>query len=124
VFGDDLRVFGDGLKVISQGSLQVDCEIEADLEAAEVTIDRNGRVTGKVTADRVIVRGGVFGVIHANRVSLEPSAEVHGDIYHTALAIDEGARFLGRSCPAPDGAIADAPVEATGSAHHTTAGIG
>jgi cytoskeletal protein CcmA (bactofilin family) len=124
VLGNDLKLFGDDLKIVCQGILQVDCEIEADLEAGEVIVDRKGRVKGKVTADRVIVRGGVSGVIRANRVSLEPPAEVHGDIHHTALAIDEGARFSGRSYPAPDGAIAESPVEGTGTEQHTAAGIG
>jgi cytoskeletal protein CcmA (bactofilin family) len=124
VLGNDLKIFADGLTITCQGILQVDCEIEADVEAAEVIVDRKGRVKGKVAADRVIVRGGVSGVIRANRVSLEPPAEVHGDIYHTALAIDEGARFLGRSYPAPEGAIADSPGEGTGTEQHTSAGIG
>jgi cytoskeletal protein CcmA (bactofilin family) len=120
VFGNDLKFFGDGLKMLCQGILQIDCDVRADVEAAEVIVDRKGRVTGTIVADRVIVRGGVSGIIRANRVTIEAPAVVHGDIHHTALAIDEGARFLGRSYPANNRAT----VEGTGTEQHTTSGIG
>jgi cytoskeletal protein CcmA (bactofilin family) len=122
LIGNDLRFAGQGLKVICRGFLQIDCEIEADVEAAEVTVDRQGKVTGTVTAKNVIIRGQVSGAIRANTVTLETSSEVRGDIHHVLLAVHEGARFQGRSYPEPDGAIPDGvAVDGTGT---TTAGIG
>ena len=39
----------------------------------------------------------VQGTIHANRVKLNSSAIVEGDIFHRSLSIDENARFEGSS---------------------------
>ena len=39
----------------------------------------------------------VKGTIHANRVKLNSTAVVEGDIFHRTLAIEENARFEGTS---------------------------
>jgi cytoskeletal protein CcmA (bactofilin family) len=39
----------------------------------------------------------VKGTIHANRVKLNSTAAVEGDIFHRSLAIEENARFEGSS---------------------------
>jgi cytoskeletal protein CcmA (bactofilin family) len=121
---NDLSFFGQGLKAGCRGILQIDCEIRADLEATKIIVDRNGRVTGTVTADRVTVRGRVSGTIHADTVILEASSEVHGDIRHRSLAIDEGARFVGRSSPAPVAAVAAMTIGEIPTEQHAPAGIG
>jgi Polymer-forming cytoskeletal len=55
VIGNDLKIIGQGLKIISQGTLQVDGEVEGDVGGAEVIIGEQGKVTGTVAAERVIV---------------------------------------------------------------------
>jgi cytoskeletal protein CcmA (bactofilin family) len=45
----------------------------------------------------LIIGGRVKGTIHANRVKLNGSAIVEGDIFHRSLSIDENARFEGSS---------------------------
>src|SRR5262245_64385929 len=57
VISNDLKIIGQGLKIISQGTLQVDGEVEGDVAGAEVIIGEQGKVTGTVAAERVIVRG-------------------------------------------------------------------
>jgi len=96
VISNDLKIIGQGLKIISQGTLQVDGEVEGDVAGAEIIIGEQGKVTGTVTAERVIVRGRTSGVIRAMTVSLQASARVEGDIHHMSLAIEEGAEFDGR----------------------------
>ena len=96
VIGNDLRIIGQGLKIISQGTLQVDGEIEGDVGGAEVIIGEQGRVTGTVAAERVIVRGTISGVIRGMTVTLQSSSHVEGDIHHMSLAIEQGAEFDGR----------------------------
>src|SRR5262252_6317949 len=64
-------VIGNDLKIISQGTLQVDGEIEGDVGGAEVIIGELGRVTGTVAAERVIVRGTISGVIRGATVTLK-----------------------------------------------------
>ncbi|HEX5999297.1 MAG TPA: polymer-forming cytoskeletal protein [Hyphomicrobiaceae bacterium] len=96
VIGNDLKIIGQGLKIISQGTLQVDGEVEGDVAGAEVIIGEQGKVTGTVAAERVIVRGKISGVIRGMAVALQSSARVEGDIHHMSLAIEQGAEFDGR----------------------------
>jgi cytoskeletal protein CcmA (bactofilin family) len=100
VISNDLKIIGQGLKIISRGTLQVDGEVEGDVAGAEIIIGELGKVTGTVSAERVIVRGRTSGVIRAMTVALEASARVEGDIHHMSLAIEEGAEFDG-TCRRP-----------------------
>jgi cytoskeletal protein CcmA (bactofilin family) len=97
VISNDLKIIGQGLKIISQGTLQVDGEVEGDVAGAEVIIGEQGKVTGTVSAERVIVRGKISGVIRGMTVALQASARVEGDIHHMSFAIMQGATFEGRS---------------------------
>ena len=96
VISNDLKIIAQGLKIISQGTLQVDGEVEGDVAGAEVIIGEQGKVTGTVAAERVIVRGKISGVIRGMTVALQTSARVEGDIHHMSLAIEQGAEFDGR----------------------------
>ena len=96
VISNDLKIIGQGLKIISQGTLQVDGEVEGDVAGSEVIIGEQGKVTGTVAAERVIVRGKISGVIRGMTVALQSSAAVEGDIHHMSLAIEQGAEFDGR----------------------------
>ena len=78
VIGNDLKIIGQGLKIIGRGVLQVDGEIEGDVGGAELIIGEQGKVTGTVAAERVIVRGRISGVIRARTVALQASARVEG----------------------------------------------
>ncbi len=100
VISNDLKIIGQGLKIISQGTLQVDGEVEGDVRGTEVIIGEKGRVTGTVAAERVIVRGMISGVIRGLTVTLQASSRVEGDIHHMSLAIEQGAEFDGR-CKRP-----------------------
>jgi cytoskeletal protein CcmA (bactofilin family) len=96
IISNDLKIIGQGLKIISRGVLQVDGEVEGDVAGAEVIIGDQGKVTGTVAAERVIVRGRTSGVIRAMTVALQASARVEGDIHHMSLTIEQGAEFDGR----------------------------
>jgi len=96
VISNDLKIIGQGLKIITQGSLQVDGEVEGDVRGNEIIIGEKGKVTGTVSAERVIVRGKISGVIRGMTVTLQASSRVEGDIHHMSLAIEQGAEFDGR----------------------------
>src|SRR6478672_2559243 len=100
IISNDLKIIGQGLKIISRGTLQVDGEVEGDVAGAEIIIGEQGKVTGTVAAERVIVHGRTSGVIRAMTVALRASARVEGDIHHMSLAIEEGAEFDG-NCRRP-----------------------
>ena len=93
MIGNDLQIIGQGLKIISGGVLQVDGEIEGD----EVTVGEQGKVTGMVAGQQVVVRGKISGVICGRSIILQAASKVHGDIHHMSLAIEHGAVFDGRS---------------------------
>src|SRR5262245_8619929 len=88
VISNDLKIIGQGLRIISRGTRQVDGEVEGDVGGAEIIIGEQGKVTGTVAAERVIVRGQISGVIRAMTVALQTSARVEGDIHHMSLAIE------------------------------------
>jgi cytoskeletal protein CcmA (bactofilin family) len=97
VIGNDLKIVGVGLKIISRGILQVDGEIEGDVQAAEVIIGEKGKVSGMVAGRQIVVRGKVSGVVCGQTVALQASSQVEGDIHHMSLLIEQGALFEGRS---------------------------
>lgn len=116
VIGNDLRIIGQGLKIISEGVLQIDGEIEGDVRAAEVIVGEQGKVTGMVAGQQVVVRGKVSGVICGKTVSLQTSSIVEGDIHHMSFTIEQGAMFDGSSRRAANEAALNAVMDAkTGS---------
>ena len=112
VIGNDLRIIGQGLKIISQGVLQVDGEIEGDVRAAEVIVGEQGKVTGMVAGQQVVIWGHVSGVICGRTVALQASSGVEGDIYHMSFTIQQGAMFDGRSRRAGNDAELNAVMDA------------
>jgi cytoskeletal protein CcmA (bactofilin family) len=81
----------------SEGEVQVDGKINGDIRCAHLTVGKEASIVGNVTADEVVVRGRVKGVIRANRVILQDSARVESQVFHKRLAIEEGAIFDGHS---------------------------
>jgi cytoskeletal protein CcmA (bactofilin family) len=111
VIGNDLKIVGQGLKIISQGVLQVDGEIEGDVRAAEVIVGEQGKVTGMVAGQQVVVEGKVSGVICGQTVALRSASDVEGDIHHMSFTIEKGAMFDGRSRRVPNDAELNALMD-------------
>jgi len=104
VIGNDLKIVGQDLKIRTQGTLQVDGEVEGRLDATEVIVGEQGKVTGTVVAERVIVRGTLAGEIRGVTVALQASSQVKGEIHHVSLVVEQGAEFDGRCRRAADAA--------------------
>jgi cytoskeletal protein CcmA (bactofilin family) len=96
IIGNDLTIVGQGLRIISKGTLQVDGDITGDVVGSEVIIGEKGRVTGIVSGESVVVRGEVAGTIRGMRVVLQSGAKVEGDVHHQSLAVEQGAYLDGR----------------------------
>ena len=64
VIGNDLKIIGQGLKIISRGIIQVDGEIEGDVQAAEVIVGEQGKVTGMVAGYVLLVQIPHHGAHH------------------------------------------------------------
>lgn len=95
VIGEDMEVRGP---ITTASPLQISGEVNGDITAGdEVTVDRSGRVTGKIQATKVIVRGHVRGpVTSSGRLVIEATGVVHGDVVARALHIDDGGQLQGR----------------------------
>lgn len=94
--GNDLTIIGQGVRIVSQGRLQIDGAIFGDITCSDLTIGPQGTVTGTVSATRVNVFGCVKGEIRAMTLVLHPTAQVQADIVHQTVEIAEGAHFDGR----------------------------
>lgn len=102
LIAENVTVNGD---LASDGDVQLDGMVRGDLRVGRLTIGESGQVEGAIEAEAVDIRGRVTGSITAQQVRLHASAQVIGDVTHTQLAVDAGARFEGRSlrfeAPAP-----------------------
>ena len=96
IIGNDLTIMGQGLRIVTRGTLQVDGHIEGDVVGQEVIIGERGHVTGVVCGETVIVRGTVHGSIKAIKVLLQSGARVDGDVHHQQLSVEQGAHLDGR----------------------------
>lgn len=84
---------------IQANSITLAGQVKGDLTArADITLPAESRLDGNIRAHNVEVGGAVKGNIMAKgKVRLGSRARVEGDITSTALAIAEGAVFIGTS---------------------------
>ena len=110
-FGVPSLISGDMVikgEIRSEGEVQFDGELEGNIHAKGIVIGEGATVRGEVVAEKVKVAGTVKGQIRATRVELTATARVDGDILHTALMIEAGARFDG-TCRHAENPFGDAP---------------
>ncbi|QSR85354.1 polymer-forming cytoskeletal protein [Methylacidimicrobium sp. B4] len=82
------------------GELQLNGRLEGEIlsEDGTLVIGDTALVKADIRAKKVVVRGQVFGNILAReRLEMVGSARVFGDVQTGALAIEQGAVFVGRS---------------------------
>jgi cytoskeletal protein CcmA (bactofilin family) len=94
IIGPDLTIHGN---LSSKGQVQIDGDVQGDIHGTHVIVGERARITGGILADEIVVRGHVMGSIRGRRVMLQAQSHVEGDIYHQALAIEQGAYFEGKS---------------------------
>jgi len=85
------RVLGSG-EVLVEGKIKGSIDVDGKVRVAE-----QGRVEADVHARLVTVAGTVTGNITAgDRIILEPTAQVDGDITAPRILIEDGATFKGQ----------------------------
>ncbi len=92
IISADVKMVG---KIVSQGELDINGQIEGDVRASALTVGETGAIKGEVVAESVVIRGTVEGRIRARKVQLCTGAKVRGDIFHASLAIEPNAIFEG-----------------------------
>jgi len=102
--GHSYSILAAGLTIIgdvdTDGTVRIDGRLEGSVRrAGSVTIGVGATVCGNVAASEVVVGGSVHGNIDAaERVELQPTAIVTGDIDANAILIHEGGTVRGRLC--------------------------
>ncbi len=93
--GATLRIKGD---LVADEDLVIQGQVEGSiLHTRSLTIGSQGKVRGDIRARRIVVEGTVEGNLYAlESVSLRPGATVRGDIFAAGIAMEDGARLIGR----------------------------
>ena len=99
----EISSIGPGMTIVGKISVErtvnVFGRVEGELQGSIVRIHDGGQVEGAIVAQELTIGGRFKGTIHANRVMLNSSAVVEGDISYRSLAIEENAWFQGMSRP-------------------------
>lgn len=93
IISSDMHVLGN---IVSEGTVDVDGNVEGNVKCRAATIGKNGHVKGDVIAENVHVYGKVQGLIKACHVHFFKGCHVEGVIMHEAIIIEDGAFVDGR----------------------------
>ncbi len=86
-------------KLSSNGNVRIDGTVNGDITAnGNLTIGNQGEVIGEVHAQVITVGGKISGTITAHeKIILETTSFLKGDIITKILVVEEGAVFEGKS---------------------------
>jgi cytoskeletal protein CcmA (bactofilin family) len=79
----------------SEGDILVKGKIHGNIQCKLLIIDAEAIVEGAIFADEVVIRGTTRGIIKAQRVRLEKTANIDSEIYQQTFSAEEGARIKG-----------------------------
>ena len=115
---DSVTIISEGVvldgKLNSKGNVRVDGTINGDIQAAgNITIGEHGEITGEVKAQIIIIGGKISGtVIASEKIVLESSSNLKGDLITKILVVEEGAVFDGKSAMSTkDKTVAATPLD-------------
>ncbi len=119
VFDAQMIVDGD---VETDGTLRVDGNMRGNVRRADVVVVATGAsIEGNVWAREVIIGGTITGNVTAvERIELQESGSVAGDIEAAAINIQEGGKVDGRMSIHP---VASSQRSAESNAPHATAQV-
>lgn len=92
LIAQDVNIIGT---IKNTGMMQLDGHVEGEVSVDNLTVGLCGGVDGKITAKEVTIKGKINGTITADKVILEKTAHVIGDIFHGTISIEEGATIQG-----------------------------
>lgn len=83
----------------NQGSIEIHGRVEGEISSdADVIVGQSANIVGPITASNIIISGQICGsIIAREKLEMESTAKVEGDIQTTVLSIKPGAIFNG-SC--------------------------
>ena len=104
IIGEHLKIVGN--VVAEDRSVELNGQIDGEVCCAMLMVASTGRLVGKVTAKKVVVRGSVEGPIFAEELVLAADGHVKGDVVCQTVVLEKGAFLEGRIThrPAMNGA--------------------
>lgn len=101
VIGNDVVIKGE---ITVEKGLRVDGQIEGAVTTkGKVHVGKTGLLSAEINGGAVFVEGKVKGNITASeRVTLEATSNISGDLCATKLIVIEGATFVGKVNVGPD----------------------
>jgi cytoskeletal protein CcmA (bactofilin family) len=96
-----LSIIASGMTIIgdieSAGIIKIDGRVDGSVTGArQVLLGRGGSINGNVVADEVVIGGSVRGALTVReRLELQGTAAVVGDIETRSIVVIEGARIDG-----------------------------
>jgi cytoskeletal protein CcmA (bactofilin family) len=101
VIGNDVVIKGE---ITVEKGLRVDGTIEGAVTTkGKVHVGKTGSLSAEVNGGSVTIEGKVKGNVTAtDRVTLEATSNVFGDLNATKLVVNEGATFVGKVNVGPD----------------------
>ena len=79
----------------SEGDILVKGKVHGNIKCKLLIVDTDALIEGGIIAEEVVVRGRTKGIIEANKVRLEKTAQVDSEISHMTFSAEEGARIKG-----------------------------
>ena len=92
LLGKEIKIIG---KISSKGALQLDGNLEGEITASKLVIEKSAKVVGSVTSDDLVIKGRIIGPVFGKKVRFGSSARVEGDTFHETIAIEDGAYYEG-----------------------------
>ncbi len=92
VISKDLIIVGN---LETKGDVVIEGKVQGDIKAKVLTVGVTAEIKGQLKAEEMIVNGRVIGEVRGNKLRLNKSSRVDGDIIHETLSIEAGAYFEG-----------------------------
>jgi cytoskeletal protein CcmA (bactofilin family) len=98
LIGGKTELKGD---IVFSGGLRIDGKIRGNITAkgdgtSTLVLSENAVVTGNVTVPHIITNGSIKGNVRAaERIELQPKAEITGDVYYKVIEMALGAAING-----------------------------
>lgn len=98
-------------KLVTKASVRINGTVKGDVRADGVVIlTKTGRIEGTIEADSIIVAGVIEGNMSIrDKVNVEASGEIYGDVITKKFVIDEESIFQGNCIMNRDGKVIPVP---------------
>lgn len=88
----DMTVTGD---IRGAGDLVIDGKVEGDIQCRSLRLGETGWVDGNISAEEARIGGRFSGRIEADKIAVESTAKLKGELIQVTLSVEAGAEIEG-----------------------------